>query len=344
MSVTYRAVSWNAQKRKYDLTILGGVLVYLTAFIGVHLVARPTATIETIFIRAFGTLAFLLLHVILSIGPLCRLNARFLPLLYNRRHLGVMMFFCAMVHGVFSLVQFHALGDAPVLVSLLTTSRAWGSPNAFPFQLLGAGALAILFALAATSHDFWLRTLGPPVWKSLHMAVYLAYGLIVAHVALGALQAETDTRLLLAVGTGLAWIVGLHLASAAREVRTDRPLTPLAPDPFVGVCEVADIPDGRARVACLGKERIAVFRYAGKLSALSNVCRHQNGPLGEGRIIRGCVVCPWHGYEYLPDSGASPPPFTEKVATFAVEVRAGRVFVDPRPHPPGTRLAPALIE
>jgi len=33
-----------------------------------------------------------LLHIILSIGPLCRLDSRFLPLLYNRRHLGVTMF------------------------------------------------------------------------------------------------------------------------------------------------------------------------------------------------------------------------------------------------------------
>jgi sulfoxide reductase heme-binding subunit YedZ len=89
---------------------------------------------------------------------------------------------------------------------------------------------------------------------------------------------------------------------------------------------------------------VAIFRYDGKVSALSNVCQHQNGPLGEGRIVNDCVVCPWHGYEYLPDTGASPPPFTEKVPTFKVRLSGGRVFVDPRPNPPGTRVAPALIE
>ena len=83
-------------------------------------------------------------------------------------------------------------------------------------------------------------------------------------------------------------------------------------------------------------ERVAVFRYGNRLSAVSNVCQHQNGPLGEGKIVNGCIVCPWHGYQYVPETGASPAPFTERVPTFSVRVEAGRVLVDPRPHPPGT--------
>jgi hypothetical protein len=59
---------------------------------GDHLRLDPNATAETTLIRALGTCALLLLHLILCIGPLCRLNPRFLPLLYNRRHLGVTMF------------------------------------------------------------------------------------------------------------------------------------------------------------------------------------------------------------------------------------------------------------
>lgn len=342
MSTTYRAVGWNPQKRAYDIVIGAGVVLYIALFTAGHLVWHPSATAETMLIRGFGTLAFLLLHVILSIGPLCRLDSRFLPLLYNRRHLGVTMFLCALVHGAFSLVQFHALGDVPPLVSLLTTSRAWGSTSGFPFQIPGATALLILFAMAATSHDFWLHTLTPRIWKTMHMGVYLAYALVVSHVALGALQADTDPRLAAVVVVGVAWVVALHLASARKEASVDRAV--VSTDPFVDVCAVGDIPDGRARVTCLSDERIAVFRYGGRVSAVSNVCQHQNGPLGEGRIIRGCIVCPWHGYEYKPDSGASPPPFTEKVATYQVRVRNGRVLVNPRPHEPGTRLEPARIE
>jgi nitrite reductase/ring-hydroxylating ferredoxin subunit len=79
------------------------------------------------------------------------------------------------------------------------------------------------------------------------------------------------------------------------------------------------------------------------VSAISNVCQHQNGPLGEGRIIDGCVTCPWHGYQYLPDSGASPPPFTEKVPTFRTRVVDGKVLLDPCPLAPGTRVEPARV-
>jgi nitrite reductase/ring-hydroxylating ferredoxin subunit len=89
---------------------------------------------------------------------------------------------------------------------------------------------------------------------------------------------------------------------------------------------------------------VAVFRYDGRISAVSNVCQHQNGPLGEGRILDGCITCPWHGFQYDPADGASPPPFTEKVPTFRVRVVDGRVEVHPRPLPAGTRVPPVLLE
>jgi len=91
------------------------------------------------------------------------------------------------------------------------------------------------------------------------------------------------------------------------------------------------------------RERIAVFRYEGKISAISNACQHQNGPLGEGQIIDGLVTCPWHGYQYDPASGSSPPPFTEKIPTFTVFIRQERVLLDPTPHPAGTPVEPAVI-
>ena len=67
-------------------------------------------------------------------------------------------------------------------------------------------------------------------------------------------------------------------------------------------------------IVCLAGERVAIFKYDGKISAVSNVCQHQNGPLGEGKILDGCITCPWHGYQYLPETGASPPPFVRKSA------------------------------
>lgn len=332
MSVHYQAVLWNRQKRIYDVVAGSFVFLYLGLFVAAGAILHPNATAETLLIRALGTLAFFLLHVILCIGPLCRLDPRFLPLLYNRRHLGVMMFVVALAHGVFSLVQFHAWGDVHPLVSLLASNTRYGSLSAFPFQTLGFGALCILFLMAATSHDFWLHALTPQIWKRLHMGVYAAYGLLIGHVSLGVMQSEINPLFAFIVCLGFALVSSLHIASGWKERATDKTCPAAVEDGFVAVCRLDSIPDNRARVVAAGGERIAVFRRDGKVSALSNVCRHQNGPLGEGRIIDGCVTCPWHGYQYDPDTGVSPPPFQDKVETFRTKVVDGMVFVHPEPQ------------
>jgi nitrite reductase/ring-hydroxylating ferredoxin subunit/DMSO/TMAO reductase YedYZ heme-binding membrane subunit len=356
MGTAYRAVGWNRQKRIYDGVLALGVVLYLVLFVGLGAIVHPESTAETLLIRGLGTAAFLLLHVILSIGPLARLDARFLPLLYNRRHMGVVVFLLAAGHGLFSLVQFHALGDVDPLVSVLTSNPRVDSVAQFPFQPLGLAALGILFLMAATSHDFWLANLTAPVWKALHMLVYVAWALLVAHVVLGVLQAETNPVFAVLVAAGAVWLVALHLVAGLREAPADRPVddarvqlaTEEGPAGTVGawvpVCRVDEIPEGRARVVTAAGDRVAVFKYDGKVAALSNACQHQNGPLGEGCVKDGKVVCPWHGYEYLPDCGRSPEPFAERVPTFRVTIENGVVLLDPRPLPAGTPVEPARTE
>ena len=87
---------------------------------GLNFLTNPELTAETVIIRGFGSLAILMLHIILVIGPLTRLHSNFLPLLYNRRHLGVSMFLAALVHGVFSIIQFHTLGNKNPIYSIFT--------------------------------------------------------------------------------------------------------------------------------------------------------------------------------------------------------------------------------
>lgn len=344
MSVAYQAVMWNRQKRRYDLTILAGVLGYLAIFIAFFSLTNPNATAETALIRGLGTAAFFLLHIILCIGPLARIDKRFLPLLYNRRHLGVTMFMLGLGHGALSILQFHGFGDLNPLVSVFVSNDSYDSTSQFPFHSLGFVALAILFLMAATSHDFWLANLSAPVWKKLHMGVYIAYTLLVAHVILGALQAETSIILSGLTLLGFLVVFGLHFYSGFLERRGDDELGNQVMADYVEVCSVNDIKNDRARIFTLSGERVAVFKYDGKISAISNVCQHQNGPLGEGKVVDGCITCPWHGYQYRPNDGASPPPFSEKVPTFAVKLKGDRIFVNPTPHPPGTDLPPAVIE
>lgn len=361
MSVIYDPIHWTPHKRLYDRLLLAFIGLYLLLFSALEALLHPQVTAETLVIRASGTLAFLMLHIILCIGPLCRLDKRFLPLLYNRRHFGVTMFFVGLVHGVFNLVQFHSQGNVDPLVSLFVSNTHYGSLVRFPFQTPGFFALIILFLMAATSHDFWLKNLTPPVWKSLHIAVYGAYALLVMHVMLGVIQLEKSPVLIGLTGLGMFTIVGLHVAAAWKQMKIDRaamrqiPNPPSVavglpqvkqsqiPNPFVYACEISDIPDNRAKMLIINGENIAIFKYDGKLSAVHNLCKHQNGPLSEGKIIDGCITCPWHGYQYRPEDGQSPPPFKEKVGTYDVHVEGSKVFVNPKPYPEGTARPPAIV-
>ncbi len=341
MGVEYVSIQWNRQKKFYDAVLIGGVTAYLVIFGVLTKMLFPHVTDEIMLMRAFGTAAFLLLHIILCIGPLCRLNPKFLPMLYNRRHAGVTMFTLGLVHAALVVITYHAGGDTNPILSIFKGSPLSGSVSGMPFQPFGFFALIILFLMAATSHDFWLANLSAPVWKSLHMMVYVAYGLLVLHVTFGVLQGEGSPLYVVATALGLLTVLGLHITAARRETANDREMQSVGSDDFVDACAVADIPENRARIVCLSGERVAIFKYDGKISAVSNVCQHQDGPLGEGKIVFGCITCPWHGYQYQPDTGASPPPFVEKVPTFNLLVKNGRVFVHPKPNPAGTRAEPA---
>jgi len=227
----------------------------------------------------------------------------------------------------------------PDLYAELTRVADYGKFIGFPFKALGLAALAILFLMAATSHDFWLAFLTPPVWKALHMALYVAYGLVVMHVALGIMQSDRNPLIPAMLAGGFACVTVLHLAAGWRERARDR-CDKLTGDGWLLVGPPLSIPDKGARiVAAPDGERIAVFRDGTQIGALSNLCAHQNGPIGEGRIIDGCVICPWHGYYYRLTDGCAPPPYTEKLVTYRVRVARGVVEVDPRPLPPGTPAA-----
>ncbi|MFA8436339.1 MAG: Rieske 2Fe-2S domain-containing protein [Marinifilaceae bacterium] len=343
MSLTYKAIHWNRQKKMYDLVLLLLIVVYLLSFLVTSALLHPNLDPVNLIIRATGSLAILLLHLVLFIGPLCRMNTQFLPLLYNRRHLGVTTFTIAAIHGVLSLLHFHGGGDTPALISLFTANPNYTSFTLFPFQVLGFFALLILLLMAATSHDFWLKNLGQKFWKNMHIAVYKAYFLVIMHILLGVIQLESSPLFLLLLGAGMLGLIGLHLWTGIREYRIDRKVNLLVKEGMLVAGKLSDWNFRETKIISNGKSRIAIFRHRNKLSAVSNVCRHQGGPLGEGKLVEGCITCPWHGYQYFPEDGTSPPPFEEKIPTYEVQIVGNKVLVDPIPHPPGTFIPPADI-
>ena len=107
-------------------------------------------------------------------------------------------------------------------------------------------ALLVLFVMAATSHDFWLMFLTPRVWKALHMSLYVAYALVVMHVALGSLQDEEQRPFvpLMLIG-GFGTVAVLHLIAGWRERMTDKGSAPSDADWIAVVSTAVDLRQSR---------------------------------------------------------------------------------------------------
>jgi len=340
VSVQYRSVQWNRFKLGYDVVLVALVAGYVALF---QLVSRKLFAGELalsapiLAMRAWGSCAFLLLSFILCIGPLTRLDRRFLPLLYNRRHAGVLMSLVALTHAYQVLGFYYAWGRKPKLEALLSYDTQF-TTGSLPFVTFGVLALSLVLTLAVTSHDFWQKFLGPTFWKSLHMLVYLAYVAAVAHVAFGPLQREGQLAFRVGFSLVVAMVCGLHVLAAAVSQRGQ---SAAEHEGWLDVGEVGALADGHARAVCPREgESIALVRKGDKLYALAGTCAHQRGPLYEGRIKDGCLTCPWHGWQYQVEDGQSPPPFQEQLATFRLRIVQGRVLLDPNALPAGARAEP----
>ena len=285
MSHDFVPVQWNRQKYIYDGVLLAAVFIFLATFIVSGSNAK-SGNMMILMIRSFGACAIVLLHIVLAIGPLARLSDRFKPLLYNRRHFGVITALIGLVHAGLALMMYHGMGVINPIASALGGYGDYGIPIDFPFESLGFVALVILLIMAATSHDFWLSRLKPPVWKALHMSVYVAYAALVGHVALGTAQFDKGPALLIAISIGAVFLVTFHFAALLKG--RDLDLKAEEASDWIKIGSPLSIPMNKAiTVTPKSGERIAVFRQPKGVSAIVAVCSHQNGPLGEG-----CINCP----------------------------------------------------
>ena len=347
MSVRYIPVQWNKNKWVYDAVLVVAVVLYIAIFLNVapSLADHSTTTDAAVWrARAFGTCAFLMLSVILAIGPLARLDPRFLPLLYNRRHFGVLTFSVALAHALFILDWYFAFSRTPKLEALLGSNTDFGVILGFPFEALGIVALLTLAVMAFTSHDFWLSFLGPKLWKKVHFLVYVGYVAAVGHLAFGAWMDQGTLGLSILLFGAAGGVALLHVLAALKERGIAKTKGLNDEDGWVPVCGPSEIPDKRGRIVLLSEdERVAVFRDGATVAAVSNACAHQNGPLGEGKIVGGCITCPWHGFGYRMRDGRSPEPFTEMIPTYRLRLEDGMLYVHSKANPPGTEQEPITL-
>ena len=91
---------------------------------------------------------------------------------------------------------------------------------------------------------------------------------------------------------------------------------------FRKIATVADLPpEGEAKEFAFGGRTVCVANTGGKYSAVDNVCPHRGGPLGQGVVEGGKIICPWHGWQFDAETGQSVqrPETTIHVYTLKIE-------------------------
>jgi len=96
---------------------------------------------------------------------------------------------------------------------------------------------------------------------------------------------------------------------------------------FIEVARTSDLPVGRATVRTIGDRRIALYHTTTGFFASENTCPHRGGPLGEGDIIGGEIVCPWHLWSFEIATGFCVGNPEIKIGTHEVRIDGDRVLV-----------------
>jgi nitrite reductase (NADH) small subunit len=96
---------------------------------------------------------------------------------------------------------------------------------------------------------------------------------------------------------------------------------------IVNLGSISRIPEGQGRCYVVGVEEIAIFRQRdGRLFATQNRCPHRQGPLAEGVMGGGQVICPLHAHRFDLKGGAGSEP-GECVQVYAVKVVDGEIVL-----------------
>lgn len=147
-------------------------------------------------------------------------------------------------------------------------------------------------------------------------------------------------RLLALVGYGtvsLGGYLGGHL-SFRRGVGVDHTAFLKVPEDWTAVADEASVKESEPLLVTSADVEIVLVRERGALYALLERCAHQGGPLHEGRIEDGCVVCPWHSSRYrLSDGVALSGPTAHPQPALQVRVRDSKVEVRRLVEPEMTR-------
>lgn len=98
---------------------------------------------------------------------------------------------------------------------------------------------------------------------------------------------------------------------------------------WVNLGTVIDLEKKQVQSIDVGHTKIALTFIDGKFHAISGVCNHVGGPLGEGVLEGEYLVCPWHYYKFHHKTGEGEPGFeADKVPAFKLKTEGNQLFVD----------------
>src|SRR3954462_2143847 len=97
--------------------------------------------------------------------------------------------------------------------------------------------------------------------------------------------------------------------------------------PSIKVATLADLPPNTVKEVLVGHQPYAICNVDGTVRALSGVCIHRGGPLGQGQIHDGHIVCPFHLWEFDCTTGEYDYDPSRRVATFEVKGEDGDILL-----------------
>jgi nitrite reductase/ring-hydroxylating ferredoxin subunit/uncharacterized membrane protein len=198
-------------------------------------------------------------------------------------------------------------------------------------RLVALGVLSVLPTAAAGLND-WATLDGPTRRLGLVHATtnVAATGIFAASWLARRSGRRFAGRSLALAGYGavsLGAFLGGHL-SFRSGVGVDHTAFLETPDEWTAVADEAAVRELEPLLVEAAGVEIVLVRERGSLYALLDRCAHQGGPLHEGRIEDGCVVCPWHSSRYrLSDGAALSGPTAHPQPTVQARVRDGKVEV-----------------
>ena len=233
------------------------------------------------------------------------------------------------LHPVFTDVPIGAWTTAMALDVAAAANRDRGLERAADFAV--AVGLAGAVGAAVTGLTDWSETDGGARRKG------LAHGLMnIAATSLFAISyvlrkqgARTTGQACSTTGYAVAMAAAYIGGSLVHDDRigvTHAAIDP--PDHFVPVAEAAALAENAMMHVRTGDANILVVRQHRRLCALAHSCSHLGGPLSEGTLNDGSVVCPWHGSAFaLKDGRVLNGPATIDQPCLAVRERDGRIEV-----------------